>query len=432
MIRFICAIIVLIAISSLAESAAVETVDSIELLREGPTTSKAIYVLGYSEAGDGGEGMLLRSSSPCQDDGVLHYTTKDGICYARAEANGLINVRWAGARGDGKHDDTDALERAHALLQSIVANGGNARLSYPAGSYNVHRTIPLPSQGSGWELIGEGMPTLVQASEDMPIFRLLVPPKGSSHKWKIEGLSFRFSGDQSFEHKNAVAISLGSTGDTGDGIYDFEVDRVMFINGWRGISVDRDSYQRGFICPIWGWYIKNVTSYTGMQGATIWFDTLRAGSPRGSLVNFYSQNKNSVEPAVSIKGMAQFVGSNLEFNLGSNTSLYLQNRENSIDSLRFEAVTVANGQGALATFGGGQVYIRNLEVQYFNNKTPGETFFLSSFGASLTLENLWTFGSRSSPAAAGWRVARVQNGGDFKFKGSWRRTDDGAIKMNQD
>ncbi|WP_370156525.1 glycosyl hydrolase family 28-related protein [Bradyrhizobium ottawaense] len=401
---------------------------TIEAFRKQKIEALAIYVGGYESTGDGGEGLLLRAGSNCTDDSVLHYRNEEGTCYVRAQTDGRINVKWAGARGDGTHDDTNALLAAHSLLASVVEKGATARLVYPAGTYLTTKTLPLPGTGSGWELVGEGMPTVLELSDNTPIMRLTIPPSGHSHKWRITGFTFRYKNHQPSTNGNAVAIALGSAGNASDGIYDFEIDRIIFANGWRGISVDTQSYSAGHTCPIWGWFIKDVTSYTGMTGATIWLDTLKAGSPRGNLINFYAQNKNATEPALTIKGMSQFYASNLEFNQGQDTNLYLQNRGSVIDSMRFESVKLTHEGASLASFGDGQVIIRNLEVQYFANNTRVDGSFLSMFRGNLTLENLWTFGTVGK-LTPGWNVAKMQNGATFEFKGSWRRFEDGEIKL---
>lgn len=419
----------LVVVTSPTDADPIIATGTIEAFRQQSGNPPVAYATGYSRVGDGGEGILLRLPDSCVDDSILHYQNREGVCYIRGETNGIINVKWAGAHGDGVHDDSDALSAAHSLLNKIVDSGGTARLVYPAGTYLVRRSLALPPNGSGWELTGYGMPTIVGLTDNTPIFRLLTLAKGRSHKWKISGFRFQHKNDQGTTNRAAVAIALGSSAATGDGIYDFEIERVVFVNGWRGISVDPESYESGHTCPIWGWYIKDITSYTGMTGATIWLDTLRAGSPRGNLVNFYAQNKNSIEPAVSIKGMSEFYGTNLEFNQGENSNLYLQNRQSIIDSIRFEGVRLTTQNAALATFGDGQVTIRNLEVQYFVNDSQSTGTFLSAFRTSLILENLWTFGARGTPSP-GWNVARVQRGATFDFRGSWRRFEDGEIKMN--
>lgn len=421
----------LVTISYAMAAEPVTATGTIEAFRQQTESPSIAYATGYSSVADGGEGILLRAPGSCIDDGILHYQNREGTCYIRAETNGIINVKWAGARGDGVHDDTDALTAAHTFLSKTVASGGTGRLVYPAGTYLIHQSLSLPSNGSGWELTGYGMPTIVGLIDNTPIFRLLTPAKGRSHKWKISGFRFQYKNDQGTTNRAAVAIALGSSAATGDGIYDFEIDRVVFVNGWRGISVDPESYGNGHTCPIWGWYIKNITSYTGMTGATVWLDTLKAGSPRGNLVNFYAQNKNSIEPAVSIKGMSEFYGTNLEFNQGVNSNLYLQNRQSIIDGIRFESVRITTQNAPLAAFGDGQVVIRNLEVQYFVNESRSTGTFFNAFRTSLILENLWTFGARGTPSP-GWNVANVQRGATFDFRGSWRRFEDGEINMKLD
>jgi hypothetical protein len=271
------------------------------------------------------------------------------------------------------------------------------------------------------------MPTIVETSDNVPIFRLLVPENGKNNNWKIEGFTLSYQHDQPPSNRNSVAIALGAKGSTGSGIYDFVIERVVFTNSWRGIAVDYDSYTgHGYSCPIWGWTIENITSYRRMSGATIWFDTLGGGSPRGSLLNFYAQNENAVEPALTIKGMSELYARNLEFNFGTDTNFYLQNRENILDAIRFEQVTTSKDDAVLGTLATGQTIVTNMEVQSFSTRAQHRAYFLRSYGAQLTLENLWTYGAKGG-ATGVWRVAQVQHGGSFKFRGTWLHHDDGKI-----
>ncbi|WP_183187512.1 glycosyl hydrolase family 28-related protein [Brevibacillus panacihumi] len=79
-----------------------------------------------------------------------------------------VSVKDFGAKGDGKHDDSEAIQQA---VHNVMKNGGKVYL--PSGNYLLKKTIELPQ---GVQLIGSGSSNryefdlgsnLVQGSPDM-------------------------------------------------------------------------------------------------------------------------------------------------------------------------------------------------------------------------------------------------------------------------
>lgn len=96
----VCSIVLsLLLVASPALADSIAAIGTIEAFRQQTGNPPIAYATGYSSVGDGGEGMLLRAPDSCVDDGLLHYQNREGVCYIRAETNGIINVKWAGARG---------------------------------------------------------------------------------------------------------------------------------------------------------------------------------------------------------------------------------------------------------------------------------------------------------------------------------------------
>jgi hypothetical protein len=401
---------------------------TVAALRTRTVGEALIYLSGRRQPGDGGEGAFVLREGACRDDGIIEVADAAGKCFVRVGADERINVRWAGARGDGQTDDTAALLDAHGLFRRLVAERGNGQLIYPPGTYNTAATLPLPDQGSGWEVRGEGFPTIVETSDNVTLLRAVVAPGKSLRNFRISNLRLLYARPQPPTNRLAIGIALGCAADSVAGILDFHIENVVFDSAWRGIAVDPDSFERvKSSCPIWGFTIDSVTSYIRMSGATIWLATNRGGSPRGNLLNIYAQNKIAVEPAVSIQNMSNLYIRNMEFNLGQGTSLYLNNRENLIESIRFEQMSLADPAAPFIVVRGGQTTVNDLEVQSFRAAKPGHYYFVRSEAGSLDLHNLYTWGSLSSDST--YDPIDASSANTFKASGTWWRFKDAGVRF---
>lgn len=125
------------------------SVPSIAALRLLPKAAiQNATVTGYYAAGDGGGGEFHydASDSTSADDGVLVIVAADGGRWKR-HLEGLLNVKAAGAVGDGVTDDRAAIVRGLA-----AANGRT--LLFPAGTYIVSAPIVVGS-GKNPSIVGE-------------------------------------------------------------------------------------------------------------------------------------------------------------------------------------------------------------------------------------------------------------------------------------
>ena len=59
----------------------------------------------------------------------------------------LLNVKDFGAQGDGKHDDTSAIQAAIDVLAYKNGNAGPGILVFPSGVYCISATLNSSSQG---------------------------------------------------------------------------------------------------------------------------------------------------------------------------------------------------------------------------------------------------------------------------------------------
>jgi hypothetical protein len=101
--------------------------------------------VNLTDGGDGGGGMFRWDSGSGTDDGGTIIVPggkgigSTGPCWRRVY-NGAVNARWFGAQGDGKADDTCALQQALNFLMAIPHGG---KLYIPGGVYKIRHTLTL-------------------------------------------------------------------------------------------------------------------------------------------------------------------------------------------------------------------------------------------------------------------------------------------------
>lgn len=115
-----------------------------------------IHFAGRDAVGDGGGGMFRYSASSTQAaDGVLVFApTGGGRLFRQGWTvfgfNGDINVKWAGAKGDGIADDAPACNAAHAAANALKASVSSGYVTaafsqsgvfYPSGKYRLASTV---------------------------------------------------------------------------------------------------------------------------------------------------------------------------------------------------------------------------------------------------------------------------------------------------
>jgi Pectate lyase superfamily protein len=125
-----------------------QTFNNIASLRSSKiyATSQSLYVAGYYNAGDGGDGFYYSdpADTTSQDNGGTVITSSNGVRIKPIWTNNLINVKRFGAYGDGVNNDTNAILNAVAVQQqnptsSLVRQG--TIVYFPTGVYNITASI---------------------------------------------------------------------------------------------------------------------------------------------------------------------------------------------------------------------------------------------------------------------------------------------------
>lgn len=109
------------------------------------------YALGGTTDGDGGEGLFAWASGSSTTAVTGMVISATGGRFKRVVTNGVVNVRWFGAKGDAVADDTEAFQSAADWLDPISGRGGVVEI--PPGQYIID-TVRVTVQGK--KFIGLG------------------------------------------------------------------------------------------------------------------------------------------------------------------------------------------------------------------------------------------------------------------------------------
>jgi len=182
-------IILAAAVSSTASADSIPNLTTVlsisELLRlAAPTDGQLVYVKGFYQPGDGGEGffryeaentqvhdggMVIVGSAPNPEEdlsaylnwGIKSWRGPSGR-WIRIATGNAVNVRWYGAKGDGVQDDGLALTKAFRYFTDH-RDGEFGIIFVPQGTYLVKGQITvLPSTN----VVGEGVGVSVIKRED--------------------------------------------------------------------------------------------------------------------------------------------------------------------------------------------------------------------------------------------------------------------------
>jgi hypothetical protein len=155
----------------------VESVLTFQSVLDNPTPSKADFVQtqGFHHFGDGGGALYLRHSSQLYRD---CFQSASGDWWSVVPNTNVINVRQFGAVGDGRSNDSAAVEQAVLAFRRANASV----LYFPAGRYRISKPIlhyDREDDRGGIRILGDGA-EVTQFVLDGPIEEFLFLIKGDT------------------------------------------------------------------------------------------------------------------------------------------------------------------------------------------------------------------------------------------------------------
>lgn len=159
-------------------------VENIEELRKLNVTAEqaTVTVKGYYTANDGGGGTFFWNYVSNKDDNggtVIKTENNEKGRFIRLYDENRVNVKWFGAKGTGKDNDTAAIQ---AAIDALPARGGT--VSLPGGTYVITSElvigngdsaeswsssmgVKLVGEGAGFGVSGDAIPTVIMAGKAM-------------------------------------------------------------------------------------------------------------------------------------------------------------------------------------------------------------------------------------------------------------------------
>jgi hypothetical protein len=132
-----------------------------------PEYREVVTVLGHHVAGDGGGGTFYWDpDSGAPPDGGTCFAPRQQIGRWLRVYSGALDVRWFGARGDGRTDDTASVQ--HALKASAAAYDGAIDVLFPPGTYVISASLVVPAKATKVCLRGAGDQTVTAGLGTLP------------------------------------------------------------------------------------------------------------------------------------------------------------------------------------------------------------------------------------------------------------------------
>ncbi|MCR4469385.1 hypothetical protein [Burkholderia sp. SCN-KJ] len=132
------------------------------------------------------------------------------------------------ARGDGKTDDTAALQQ---WINYIVANKKRGTLG--SRTYLISTSLDIPA-GYSWAIDGDivGGTKIIQKADNVPIFNIgATGPTPLTHSWRISNIEFDYANEQPASNESANPILFSQM------VCEFSLTNLRFSRGSFAISV---------------------------------------------------------------------------------------------------------------------------------------------------------------------------------------------------
>ncbi|KXJ96101.1 glycoside hydrolase family 55 protein [Microdochium bolleyi] len=251
----------------------------------------------------------IRPSTLLQGDGKYYERSKPQ--YNNLPVTAFVSARALGATGDGRTDDTAAINRA--LTQ---AANNNQVLFFEAGTYIVTGTILIPARS---RIVGEAYPVIMS--------------RGS------------FFNDM---NNPQPVIKVGNAGNTG-------------TVEWSDMMVSTQGQQAGAIMIQW-----NLASPAGTPSG-MWDVHTRIGGTTGSNLSLAQCGKTPESTNINRNCISAYTGMHVT---KTATQLYMENvwhwvADHDVDDFQLRQITIFSGRGLLIESQAGNIWMVGTSVEHF-------------------------------------------------------------------
>ncbi|KAJ1331026.1 Pectate lyase superfamily protein [Microdochium nivale] len=251
----------------------------------------------------------IRPSGLLQADGKYYERSKPQ--YNNLPVSSFLSARAMGATGDGRTDDTAAINRA---IQQAVNNG--QVLFFEAGTYIVTNTIFIPRQS---RIVGEAYPVIMS--------------RGS------------FFNDM---NNPQPVVKIGNPGGVG-------------TVEWSDMMISTQGQQAGAIMVQW-----NLASPAGASSG-MWDVHTRIGGTTGSNLSLAQCGKTPESTTINRNCISAYMGMHVT---KTASNLYLENvwhwvADHDVDDSQLRQITIFSGRGLLIESTAGNIWLVGTSVEHF-------------------------------------------------------------------
>lgn len=100
------------------------------------------------------------------------------------DVDGIFDVTASGAKGDGRTDDTDAIQQA---ISAAHRRRGGGVVFFPAGNYQVRRTLAITTGGVRFMGVGSAL-SRIQCAVDLDVAVSVGSAMAPVYGWGLEGI----------------------------------------------------------------------------------------------------------------------------------------------------------------------------------------------------------------------------------------------------
>lgn len=278
----------------------VDNVAALKALTVSGITDGQLYITrGYYSDNDGGQGAYIYdSASAASDNGGTVIAPTAGSGRFLLQYSGPVNVLQWGAKNTNA-DASITTAAIQAAVSFVTANQKKA--FFPKGTYLLNDSIKIAGQTSRWALEGESRQTTllqsVVAGDSMPIFEF---QGGEITEFNISNFFCEWNTANSVTgYKGCAFFFTTGTGSLGVGVYNFTIENISSVYGFRFFSNYNLSSSTSSGTNIWGATLRKISTSYMRGGSIVLTNAGSGGHPNFEVQSFYVIGKTDGQPVAS-------------------------------------------------------------------------------------------------------------------------------------